>query len=82
MRLSTGRLLTGKQERFVREYLVDFNGTQAAIRAGYSSDTTWSIASEPLRKSRVYSMIDYVRREEAKLFEISHLEKSGSQFTQ
>jgi phage terminase small subunit len=71
MRLSTRRLLTGKQECFVREYLVDFNGTQAAIRAGYSSDTAWSIASEPLRKSRVYSMIEFRRREEAKLFEIS-----------
>jgi phage terminase small subunit len=30
------RRLTAKQERFVLEYLVDFNGAQAAIRAGYS----------------------------------------------
>jgi phage terminase small subunit len=71
MRLSTREFLTGKQERFVREYLVDFNGTQAAIRAGYSPDTARSIASELLGKNRVSSMIDYVRREEAKLFEIS-----------
>ncbi|WP_128547775.1 terminase small subunit [Larkinella soli] len=28
--------LTDKQRRFVEEYCVDFNGTQAAIRAGYS----------------------------------------------
>lgn len=28
--------LTPKQQRFVEEYLVDLNGTQAAIRAGYS----------------------------------------------
>ncbi len=28
--------LTPKQERFVAEYLVDLNGTQAAIRAGYA----------------------------------------------
>ncbi len=31
--------LTAKQERFVAEYLVDCNATQAAIRAGYSPET-------------------------------------------
>lgn len=31
--------LTGKQSLFVAEYLVDLNATQAAIRAGYSSDS-------------------------------------------
>lgn len=31
--------LTPKQERFVEEYLVDLNATQAAIRAGYSAHT-------------------------------------------
>ncbi len=31
--------LTPKQERFVAEYLIDLNSTQAAIRAGYSSKT-------------------------------------------
>lgn len=28
--------LTRKQQRFVEEYLIDLNATQAAIRAGYS----------------------------------------------
>ena len=28
--------MTSRQQRFVREYLTDFNATQAAIRAGYS----------------------------------------------
>ena len=32
-------MLTVKQARFVEEYLVDLNGTQAAIRAGYSAKT-------------------------------------------
>ena len=32
--------LTPKQRRFVEEYGVDFNATQAAIRAGYSRKTT------------------------------------------
>ena len=31
--------LTRKQHAFVREYLLDKNGTQAAIRAGYSAPT-------------------------------------------
>lgn len=33
------RKLTPKQQRFVDEYLVDLNATQAAIRAGYSQKT-------------------------------------------
>lgn len=32
-------MLTDKQARFVDEYLVDLNATQAAIRAGYSAKT-------------------------------------------
>lgn len=31
--------LTNKQQRFVEEYLIDLNATQAAIRAGYSVQT-------------------------------------------
>lgn len=31
--------LTAKQQRFVEEYLIDLNATQAAIRAGYSPKT-------------------------------------------
>lgn len=42
--------LTAKQRRFVEEYLVDLNATQAAIRAGYSSKTAASIGEENLRK--------------------------------
>lgn len=34
--------LTAKQERFVGEYLIDLNATQAAIRAGYSEKTAKS----------------------------------------
>lgn len=32
-------MLTDKQERFCKEYVIDLNGTQAAIRAGYSENT-------------------------------------------
>ena len=34
-----GTSCTPRQARFVKEYLVDLNGTQAAIRAGYSAHT-------------------------------------------
>ena len=39
-----------KQKQFCNEYLIDFNGTQAAIRAGYSEKTANRIASENLSK--------------------------------
>ena len=42
--------MTHKQERFVEEYLLDFNATQAAIRAGYNPHSAYSIGEENLRK--------------------------------
>lgn len=45
--------LTAKQQRFVEEYLVDLNATQAAIRAGYSQDTAYSIGHENLNKPEI-----------------------------
>jgi len=42
--------LTDKQERFVSEYLIDLNATQAAIRAGYSEHTAKDIGSQNLAK--------------------------------
>ncbi len=41
--------LTPKQLRFVAEYLVDLNGTQAAIRAGYSAKTAEQMAYQLLQ---------------------------------
>lgn len=42
--------LTDKQRRFVEEYLIDLNATQAAIRAGYSEKTARQAGSENLSK--------------------------------
>lgn len=42
--------LTAKQAAFVKEYLIDLNATQAAIRAGYSAKTAEKIGSENIRK--------------------------------
>jgi len=44
------RPLTAKQTRFIQEYLVDYNGTQAAIRAGYPAASAQQMASENLSK--------------------------------
>ena len=40
--------LTEKQKKFVDEYLIDLNATQAAIRAGYSEKTARSIGQRLL----------------------------------
>ena len=45
--------LTPKQIRFVDEYLVDFNATQAAIRAGYKAKTAHVMGAENLRKPKI-----------------------------
>lgn len=45
--------LNEKQSRFVQEYLIDLNATQAAIRAGYSAKTAGSIGFELLRKPEI-----------------------------
>jgi phage terminase small subunit len=49
--------LTPKQERFVEEYLLDLNATQAAIRAGYSPRSADKIAYQLLEKTRVQEAI-------------------------
>ena len=45
--------LTPKQMRFVDEYMIDFNATQAAIRAGYKEKTAHVIGAENLRKPKI-----------------------------
>lgn len=47
------RELTPKQQRFVDEYLIDLNATQAAIRAGYSRRTAGKIGPQLLGKTGI-----------------------------
>ena len=49
--------LTSKQNRFVEEYLIDLNATKAAIRAGYSEKTAFSIGCENLKKPYIHKKI-------------------------
>lgn len=50
--------MTEKQKRFADEYLKDLNATQAAIRAGYSKKTAYSIGFEILKKPEIKSYIE------------------------
>lgn len=56
--MTTKTRLTNKQRAFVAEYLKDCNGTQAAIRAGYSAKSAASIASENLTKPKIQRAIE------------------------
>ena len=57
--------LTNKQQAFINEYLIDFNTTQAAIRAGYSEKSAYSVGWETLRKPEVELAIQKRLQEKA-----------------
>ena len=54
--------LTEKQQRFVEEYLIDFNATQAAIRAGYSARTASAVGHENLRKPDIVKALNEAKQ--------------------
>ena len=58
--------LGAKQERFVEEYMVDINATQAAIRAGYSPKTAKEQGSRLLSNVNVSAAIAILRAEQSK----------------
>jgi phage terminase small subunit len=55
--------LTDKQKAFCKEYCYDWNGTQAAIRAGYSEQTAAVIASENLIKPNIQAYIQTIKND-------------------
>ncbi len=63
--------LTDKQQRFVEEYLVDLNATQAAIRAGYSKKTARDIGYENLTKPDIRAAIVEKRKEISKRVDLT-----------
>ncbi len=56
--------LTPQQERFCQEYAVDYNGTNAAKRAGYSESTAASQASRLLKNAKVLSRVRAIQKEQ------------------
>ena len=63
--------LTPKQARFVEEYLVDLNATQAAIRAGYSAKTAYSQGQRLLKNVEVEAAIQKAQDARAKRTEVT-----------
>lgn len=57
--------LTVRQKRFVEEYLVDFNATQAVVRAGYDTAHPNKIGSQLLAHPGVRAAIDQITLERA-----------------
>jgi phage terminase small subunit len=69
--MSEEKPLSAKQAQFVREYLIDLNATQAAIRAGYSAKNADKIGSELLGKTRVAQAVKEAVDARAKRTEIT-----------
>jgi phage terminase small subunit len=63
--------LNHRQRRFVQEYLVDLNATQAAIRAGYSKDSAREIGSENLSKPAISAAIEAAQAERLSRVELT-----------
>ena len=63
--------LTDKQKRFVEEYLVDLNATQAAIRAGYSEKTAMEQGYQLLQKTSVQKAIEEAQNKRLERIQIS-----------
>lgn len=67
----TVRKLAPKQQRFVDEYLIDLNATQAAIRAGYSKKTAEQYGYQLLQKTLVQEAIASGRAKATEKAELS-----------
>lgn len=63
--------LTDKQEMFCREYLIDLNASQAAIRSGYSHKTSSRIGSENLSKPDIAKRIIELKEERNERVEVN-----------
>lgn len=57
------KLLTEKQKIFCKEYVVDWNGSRAARKAGYSEDTANVIAYENLTKPYIKAYLAYLKED-------------------
>lgn len=73
-------MLTPKQERFVNEYMLDMNATQAAIRAGYSKRSAGAQGCDLLKNPNVSAEIEK-RLEDAKSEKIAEANEVLEYFT-
>lgn len=63
--------VNNKHELFCREYIVDYNGTQAAIRAGYSKKTAHVQASTMLKNPKVLARVRELQKEQTERLAIT-----------
>lgn len=63
--------LSYKHERFCQEYVIDYNGTQAAIRAGYSEKSAKQQAARLLKEEGVSDRIRELQKEQVERLAIS-----------
>ena len=64
--------MTPKQERFVQQYLIDLNATQAAIRAGYSKKTAGSQGHDLLKNPEIAAAIKKAQKKAISRYERTH----------
>ena len=57
------KLIAPKQARFAAEYIIDRNGPQAAIRAGYSQKYAYAQANRRLKYTEVRAAVDRLEDE-------------------
>lgn len=65
-----GRKLTDKQQAFIEEYLIDLNGTQAAIRAGYSPKTANEAAARLLAKVSIQTELSRLKQKRSERVQV------------
>lgn len=66
-----GRKLTAKELAFCREYLIDLNATQAAIRAGYNERSARQVAHRLLTKDYIQQEIQQLMDKRAEKVELT-----------
>lgn len=64
-------VLTDKQESFCREYIIDFNGKQAAIRAGYAEPSAEVQASRLLSNDKVQLFLSQLKGDRNKRMDVT-----------
>jgi phage terminase small subunit len=67
----TQNRLTPKQRRFIDEYLLDLNATQAAVRAGYKPDHARQMGAENLSKPVIADAIAATQRVRSERLQLS-----------
>lgn len=63
--------LRGKEEKFCLEYVIDYNGTQAAIRAGYKKEDAANRAYRLVRKAEIAARVRELEKELAERLGLS-----------